>query len=163
MSSALYTNKINVLTSSTGIPTVVLGGTNNSQSIAGNTQLNNTVLAVNTSTGPSMILTAGSPVVTIPSKGLYAIKLRLCISNVNGGNVGVYVIGSDGVYYALNYTYTPANVGSWCECFGLEVLPAGLTLTPWAYSAGNGSPTGSVTAQNSTLSRFTVSQIWTSQ
>lgn len=143
-------------------PSVVLGGagtsstTQNQTLSAGNAAVQNNIFAVSTSTGSNMILTAGSPVVTIPAKGLYAIRLQLNLTNTSGGRVGVYVLGNNGIYYALTYTESNAGDSMWVQCTAIDIIPAGVTLTPYVYCANS----GTINSADSTLSRFVVAQIW---
>lgn len=146
--NALFSNGYVI---SGNLPTVVLGGTSTSQSLAGGNQLvASNVFSVVKSTGATMAST-GSNVVTISVKGIYAIRLQLNIGLNAAGNLGCFILGSDGNYYAVGYSYTP-SVAIWIQCVACEEIPAGVTLTPYVYT----STSGTISAANSTLTRFTV-------
>jgi hypothetical protein len=158
--SAGYFKSINV----TGLPSLVLAGAGNSStpaqtlSAANNNIINGVLVPQASSTkGTNMLLGAtGSPVVTIPISGAYAIKFQVLLSMTAAGMLGCFIIGGDGTYYALNYNYLPVAGGStWVECTGVEYLATGTVLTPGVYT----SSTGSVAATSNQLNRFTVTCI----
>lgn len=144
----------------TNLPRVLFVGTNVAQQNIGlgNQDVPTNLLTIssqNTPSGLSPMATAGSNVVTITKQGLYNMRFQVFLGNTTTGFMGAYIIGSDGVYYALTYTYNVTNGFMFVQCnSGAEELPAGLTLKPGIYMQTTG---GIVAKQDNTLCRFSVS------
>ncbi len=137
---------------SSNLPTVALGATNQSFALsAGNSAIPAAYFSIISSTGPTMA-TAGSNVITIPRKGIYTINAQVLISSTSASNLGVYVLGSNNIYYGLHYSYAPANFGCYVTCTGCREIPSGVTLTPFVYTAN----AGTLIATISGLAFFTV-------
>jgi len=122
----------------------------------GNFAIMNPMFSVVSSTGTNMVLSTGSPVVTIPGKAFVSGTLQVNIGFPSAAFAGAYLYGSDGIYYALAYQYIPTNGATWVSVnFTNVVINAGVTLTPWVYMGAAGTIGGS--GPNDNIFRMTIS------